>query len=176
MYTLKSQSTGERFLSVWSPLQLKAKPLSLLQWTKGFFKFASVYSNAYPVSTQSLFSYMFKVLDLASSQGDWSFYDREFRKDKGNSGYSFLAHRDDLYTKALTKGNYYRPQHNTSYQSSDSAYRQIPWGYCFAFHSKGNKCNSGAQCKFDHKCYSCKGLKPHPAYNCFHVNSKSVGY
>ncbi len=53
VYTLKSQSTDQGFHPVWSPLQPKAEPLSLLQWTKDFVKFALVYSDAHPGSLYS---------------------------------------------------------------------------------------------------------------------------
>ena len=99
--TLKSKETDEGVIPIWSPVQTKVKPLSLVQWVKAFNKYASVYSNAFPGTYQQLMSYMFNVMDIAENKGDWHFYDRQFRKDHEHCDYSFSAHRVDLYTKAM---------------------------------------------------------------------------
>ncbi len=74
VFTLKSQATDQGFLPVWSPLQPKGKTLSILQWSQAFLKYASVFAESHPEKIQQLFIYMFKILYLASCEGDWQFY------------------------------------------------------------------------------------------------------
>ncbi len=179
VYAMKLQMIYEGFIPVWSPLHLKAKPFSLLQWEHAFNKYASVYAHHYPSSTQALFTYMFKVLDLASSKGDWAYYDHEFRKDKATSGYSFSAHRVNLYAKALMRGasNYsFLPQQCNSFYGATNSGPQITRGFCFGFHTRGSRCFNGSQCKCDHKCFLCKSQKPHPLYNCYQSGGGAGDY
>ncbi len=87
-------------------------------------------------STQAWFTYRFKVLDLTSSKGDWAYYDRELRKDKATSGYYFLAHRVDLYAKALMRGasNYsFHPQQGNSFYGTNQPVQQIHRGYWISY-------------------------------------------
>ncbi len=175
VFTLKSQATDQGFLPVWSPLQPKGKPLSILQRSQAFLKYASVFAESHPENIQQLFTYIFKILDLASCKGDWQFYDREFRKDREQGDYSFSGHRVDLYTKALSKGsgegdidfrtNY---SHNLNIQPF-----QVPKGFCYAYHSKASRCNSN-QCRYDHKCFRCDTGKVHPAFECYQPGGHSV--
>ncbi len=170
VFATKSQMTDEGFKPVWSPLHPKAKPLSVLHWEQAFTKYVSVYANHYPRNTQALFTYMFKVLDLASSKGDWAYLKCEFRKDKATSGYSFSAHIVDLYAKALMRGASnlsFRPQQSNSFYGTNQPGQQIPRGFCYGFHTRGSRCFNGSQCKFGHKCFLCKSQKPHPSYNCY---------
>ncbi len=71
VYALKNQATDEGFLPVWSALQPKSKPLSLLQWSQAFLKYGSVFAEAHPDKLQHIFSYIYKILDLPSCKGDW---------------------------------------------------------------------------------------------------------
>ncbi len=159
MYDMKSLITDEGLMPLSSLLHPKSKPLSVLQCEQAFTKHASAYANHYPNITHDLFTYMFKVLDLASSKWDWAYYDHEFRKDKATSGYSFSAHRVDLYAKTLTREalNYsFCPQKGNSFYGTSHAGQQIPRGYCYGFRIRASTCFNGSQCKFDHKCFLCK--------------------
>ncbi len=71
VYALKNQATDEGFVPVWSPLQPTSKPPSLLQWSQAFLKCGSVFAEVHPDKVQHIFSYMYKILDLASCKGDW---------------------------------------------------------------------------------------------------------
>ena len=169
-YTLTSKMGEDGLLPVWTPFTQKGKPLSLIQWAKCFLKFASVYVRANPEKVQHLFSYMFNILDLATSKGDWAFYDTQFRKQQEMSGYSYFAHRVDLYTKAMTKGQVmdrnFRPS-NSARQSNFRPQGKIPKGYCYAYHSSELRCSNGPQCQYSHRCFTCNSAKGHPEYMCF---------
>lgn len=67
---------------------------------------------------QDIFTYMYKILDIAGSNEEWQFYDREFRKDRVSLGYPFSGHRVDLYTKALTSGQKGSLDNDDRYKSS----------------------------------------------------------
>ena len=45
---MTAQQTDAGLIPTWSPLQPKAKPLSLIDWTKAFAKFGSVYAQSHP--------------------------------------------------------------------------------------------------------------------------------
>ncbi len=120
VFALKGRATDEGLLPVWSDFQPKAKPLSLLLWSKAFVKFASVFVQANPDGVQHLVSYMYKMFDLATWKDDWAFYDREFRKDRDQASYSFSAHRVDLFTKALSNGTGDDTGTDTPYRSNSS--------------------------------------------------------
>ncbi len=160
VYALKNQATDEGFLPVWSPLQPKSKPLSLLQ---AFLKYGSVFAEAHPDKVQHIFSYMYKILDLASCKGDWQYYDREFRKDKVDCGYSFSGRRVDLYTKALAKGGDFTGQDRGKVYTNQPF--RVPKGYCYAYHDKNSRCTN-SPCRYEHNCYRCESSKAHPSFMC----------
>ncbi len=131
VYALRNQATDEGFLQVWSALQPKSKPLSLLQWSQAFLKYGSVFAEAHPDKVQHIFPYMYKILDLASCKRDWQYYDHEFRKDRVDCGYSFSRHRVDLYTKALAKGRDFTGQDEGKVFINQ--HFRVPKGYCYAY-------------------------------------------
>jgi len=142
-----------------------------LDFTRFWKKFIAVYIEKYPDQIHDLLSYELKLAGLNALGGDWKYYDRNFRQDREFNVVSFLTHRSDLYsiaTATLRAPKSTQPfRAGTPGQKSASTY--IPPGYCFAYHTKGQRCEA-AQCPYKHTCNKCS--KSHPAFLCGKITSK----
>jgi len=144
---------------------------TLGQWCDAFLVYLTIYTKKYPSDISKLTSYMASVKLLHSRGGDFLYYDQEFRYlrqihnipwDRVHSGL-WLECRDARTNFKPTRGknNSFRPQSST-YTSNNRV--KVPYGFCFAYHTKGNCTKSN--CTYLHRCFINNCNSVHPSFKC----------
>ncbi len=204
VYGIKGKETDLGFITSLSEVQPKSKPLSIMSWCKAFARFASVNTKlntdaldetfnkpvvdtallheqmtSFIARTQDTFNYLDTILDLASDNADWLYYDKHFRQQLSSNMYNLGAVRSDLYAKAVAGKT--KTQHQTGFspfrayttpkspaKTVTSGTIYVPRGSCIAYHNRGTRCaaKGPSDCQYSHICFKCKDSKPHPAFQC----------
>ena len=161
------------------------KPINNLgSWCNAFMIFLTIYCKKYPLEISNLTQYMNTVKMLAYRNGDYIKYDREFRYLKQtNSAIKWQDTISDLWLECrdpVRVQNSKNQPKNKSNQSNNfrgssgankSNTRNVPLGYCFAFHGRGFCARSN--CMFSHVCFNPNCGERHPVSKCTkgHKNS-----
>ena len=160
---------------------VRAKPkqdLTILQWIEAFSIYTSVYLDSANdlISlrnlTRSLLTYQKEILNMKRLNYDWVNYDRHFRLEREANPFDFATSRTDLlmhYQRptSSSSGDNFRPSQKKSskfFRSNEGT--SLPFGYCFAFHSRDDTCKAGQSCNYNHKCPRCHRI--HPAFRQCH--------
>ncbi|KAK3087254.1 hypothetical protein FSP39_003624, partial [Pinctada imbricata] len=153
----KSPSSNEkekRFVIVEGELVLKSpetrKINDIETWTSAFITFSSIIVSRNPGQAQSLLKYMHLIRTGANRQGGsgWKTYDEQFRYRKGVNTMLEWGEVDNelwlLYMQPV------KPYPNLAESKTL---------YCFNFNYKA--ICTRPNCKYLHKCLTCKGSHPH---------------
>ncbi|XP_068696668.1 uncharacterized protein [Montipora foliosa] len=146
------------------PYHATKKVSNIQQWVSAFNIFVSVYTERYQSETPQLMKYCEVVRDIALSNGDWLWYDEQFRylRQSAPDKYPWDQIHWELWLRA--SANFRRSQSipNKPQTSTRQRFRSnfFPRGTCWTFHA-GKHCQG---CQFEHVCYKC-GAK-HPAIQC----------
>ena len=141
--------------------KLQKKPLTPLGWARAYIRLASEMVRQGKADSQDLLIHMDNVLGLAEERHKWEEYDRSFRSQQVNASYSFAQMRVELYAKAVTPRQLFRPGNNQGQRPSNA--QRLPMGSCFRFHTANQRCEA-VQCQYSHNCPGCGGR--HPRYLC----------
>ena len=146
------------------PYHTTKKVSNIQQWVSAFNTFVSVFTERYQSETPQLMKYCEVVRDIALSNGDWLWYDEQFRylRQSAPDKYPWDQIHWELWLRA--SANFRRSQSFTNKPQTTTRQRFrsnfFPRGTCWAFHA-GKHCQG---CQFEHVCYKC-GAK-HPAIQC----------
>ena len=126
--------------------------------------FVSVYTKRYQSETPQLMKYCEVVRDIASSNGDWLWYDEQFRYLRQSAPDKYLWDQIHWELWLRASANFRRSQWITNKPQTSTRQRFcsnfFPRGTCWAFRA-AKHCQG---CQFEHVCYKC-GAK-HPAIQC----------
>lgn len=159
--------------------------LNFTEWLEAFETYSMVLiesarsRNRIIHLVRTLTTYKRMLIELRRLGYDWLAYDRHFRLDLSKLNYSWATVRQDLlmlYQRHASSQYSFRPQRQTSNAHGRSQATAtpakglntkdgctIPFGYCIAFHTRGERCQAGQNCKFQHACPSCQSR--HPVFN-----------
>ena len=140
--------------------------LCLDQWVTAFNVFVAVYTIRVPNAISSLMKYCEVVRDIASKQGNWRYFDEQFRflRQSKPDRYPWDNVAWELWHQAM-HSSLITSRQNSSYdfrarQPNQRPFQSFPRGVCWRFHS-GQFCRG---CNFKHSCFKCGAV--HPASQC----------
>ena len=142
----------------------KKKALTENQWCQAMDTFIAIYVQRYPHEIGAILSYAQTVKDLMANKANWIWYDQQFRTDREFSLCKWDEVRQDLELRAFRHQSSAYDNNNKPFRSSTSSRRsedKVPPGYCYAYHTAGQRCNA-PKCTYKHNCPKCRG--PHPAF------------
>lgn len=141
-----------------------SKSLPVHAWAKAFNRYTAIMSIQFPNCSIGMNQHMETVLTIAEQNGNWEFYDVEFRQMIMRGEAEWGSTNLELYLFALMR--------NTSKnQVVSTSSLQIPKGACHKYHTTGF-CSRGVHCQFQHKCTGC--LDNHPRYRCPSPGNKQI--
>ena len=144
----------------------KRKNLTIDQWLTAFNVFVAVYTVKAPNSISSLLKYCEVVRDIAAKQGNWRYYDEQFRFlcQSKPERYPWDNVAWELWHQALHSSLVVSRQHNNydfrTRRLKQHPFQSFPKGVCWRFHSR-QFCRG---CSFQHSCFKCGAH--HPAIQC----------
>ena len=110
---------------------------------------------------RGLLTYARAIRLMARQNLDWQQYDETFCRDREKTKCSWAEVRYDLHLQFRQPNPPPKPaQTDRPLVTSDG--RKLDKGQCYAFHTKGIRCQYGTQCKYTHKCKTW-GAR-HPSY------------
>ena len=146
-------------------------------WCDAFLVYLTIYCAKYPSDLSKLTSYMSTVKLLNSKNGDFLYYDQEFRYLRYKRNIPWDEVHSGLWLECKERGppnqgrnnNFNKPRNNNSFRAPQGTGQstgqktpkiKVPYGFCFAFHNKGECKKDG--CTYLHKCfaYGCTGSHP----------------
>ena len=146
-----------------SLLPKKPRVLTEREWNSAFDEYIAVYCRKFPELLYDLLTYGKFVKNLMAKGHNWVYYDSKFRRDREHSKCPWTVIRVDLKIEAAQFTEVRKtPFRNQRYPTKNEN-EKIPFGYCFYFHSKNQRCDR-ANCKYKHECTLCS--KRHPNYLC----------
>ena len=144
----------------------KRRSLSIDQWLTAFNVFVAVYTIKVPSAISSLMKYCEVVRDIAAKQGNWRYYDEQFRflRQSKPDRYPWDNVAWELWHQALHSSlTPARSPYNSDFRSrrpNQRPFQSFPKGVRWRFHS-GQFCRG---CSFEHSCFKCGAV--HPASQC----------
>lgn len=129
------------------------------EWVSAFAIFSCVYTAKYPAEVGKLLKYTENVRMIAAQQGNFGFYDSNFRKLRQTVPIAWDTFHTELYLKSMQM-----PFQSVSLQGKGGSatrpgnQQRFPNGYCYRFHG-GDPCDGS--CGYKHKCFRCQGGHPH---------------
>ena len=143
----------------------KRKQLTEREWSQAMDVFIAIYTEKYPDQTNAMLTYARNVRDLMSNRANWAWYDTQFRADREFTHCPWDEMRQDLELRA------FRPNQaihdptfrntQTNHSTRDDRPDRVPTGYCFAYHSRIQRCTN-SRCSYKHTCPRCRA--PHPLF------------
>ena len=183
-YALQMSQDNDRKLEV-VPIA-KKKVLKFEEWSQAFNYYRDCLLTKYHdqphkliEASNDLTAYRDQIYNLYKANFDWRFYDMNLRKQK-RIGAPFAEIRNELHVQAIANGaeamiSAHVAQASSSQDSKRGKFRpptgrevvewdtSIPFGFCFAYHTKGRYCNN-TSCPHDHRCPKCHAQ--HRQYLC----------
>ena len=144
----------------------RRKNLTIDQWLTAFNVFVAVYTVKAPNSISSLMKYCKVVRDIAAKEGNWHYYEEQFRflRQSKPEHYPWDNVACKLWHQALHSSLVVSHQHNNhdfqTRRPNQRPFQPFPKGVCWRFHS-GQFCRG---CSFTHSCFKCGAH--HPAIQC----------
>lgn len=154
------------------PVHKPKRIASFGQWASAFNTFVAVYTVSFPASAPALMKYCEIVRDLANKQGNWRWYDEQFRFLRQSEPKSFPWDNVhwELWFQSLpisqSSAARLTPANNPV-KPRTAASAPFPKGFCWKFAS-GEFCGG---CKFKHSCHKCSGS--HRASECTSSNFRT---
>lgn len=150
------------------PIQKPKRIASFGQWASAFNTFVAVYTVSFPTSAPALMKYCEIVRDLANKQGNWRWYDEQFRFLRQSEPKSFPWDNVhwELWFQSLpiSQSSARLTLAHNPVKSRAAVSAPFPKGFCWKFAS-GEFCGG---CKFKHSCHKCSGS--HRASECTSSN------
>lgn len=147
----------------------KKKFMSIEEWTDAFNVFSAVYKMKFPEQSEHLSSYLNTVRKISSENGNWYYYNTNFRRIKQSIGLQWDQIHSELYVTALTR-KLKQPFRQGRDLSAGGRSRTIIKGTCNRF-NRGTECSG---CDYRHICRHCGGK--HPGYRCWREHSSRYNY
>ena len=139
------------------PVHKPRRIASFGQWASAFNTFVAVYTVSSPASAPALMKYCEIVRDLANKQGNWRWYDEQFRFLRQSEPKSFPWDNVhwELWFQSLpiSQSSARLTPANNPVKSRTAISAPFPRGFCWKFAS-GEFCGG---CKFKHSCHKCSG-------------------
>ena len=133
-------------------------------WLDAFLTYSAVVITAIPSEALGILHHIATVQRLQKVDGDWLYYDRQFRQRRANRRTPFSEFRQTLYDEAREKNKLSSVSIPTTHVTNRFSSRiDVPKGYCYDYSNSGS-CRNGVNCKFLHRCPSCRAK--HPAVYC----------
>lgn len=151
----KVSENGTAFKVIQKTQTNSNKELPLNAWVKAFNRFTAIRSIQFPDSSIGMNQHMETVISIAEQNGDWNFYDVEFRHMISKGEARWGSTNLELYLNALMMKNVSKNTNASNFQ--------IPKGACVKFHTTG-VCARDKHCQYQHKCTGC--LNNHPRFRC----------
>ena len=151
----------------------KRRSLTIDQWLTAFNVFVAVYTIKTPSAISSLMKYCEVVRDIAAKQGNWRYYDKQFRflRQSKPDRYPWDNVAWELWHQALHSSlTTSRPNSNNDFRTrrpNQRPFQSFPKGVCWRFHA-GQFCRG---CNFKHSCFKCGSV--HPATQCTATRSNT---
>ena len=142
----------------------KPKPynLTIEQWDEAFLIYMAIYTQRYNVCP-AMCTYMRDVKVLAQHDGNFRYYDEQFRLYRQSTHDPWDTIVYGLYFQATNPIRPKRTQNPTATVTSKSPFR-VPRGFCVAYHTSNNFCKSPQKCQYKHACPNCS--EKHPMFKC----------
>ena len=141
------------------------------QWASALNTFVAIYTVSFPASAPAPMKYCEIVRDLANKQGNWRWYDEQFRFLRQSEPKSFPWDNVhwELWFQSLpiSQSSARLTQANNPVKNRTAASTPFPKGFCWKFAS-GEFCGG---CKFKHNCHKCSGS--HRASECTSSNFRT---
>ena len=150
--------------------------ITIEQWTDTFAKYASVMRIKYSESAEALAQYSATVRSIAKSNGNWYYYDTQFRKLRHSTPMPWDVIQHELYFRSLNHKPSFRgrqgfqSQNSTQNQNATPNQNSTPRKFCFKF-NRGEHCGG---CSFQHACSFCGGTN-HAVTRCFKLRRSDQG-
>ena len=154
-------------------VKTKRRSLTIDQWLTAFNVFVAVYTIKTPSAISSLMKYCEVVRDIAAKQGNWRYYDEQFRflRQSKPDRYPWDNVAWELWHQALHSSlTTSRPNSNNDFRTrrpNQRPFQSFPKGVCWRFHA-GQFCRG---CNFKHSCFKCGSV--HPASQCTATRSNT---
>ena len=138
----------------------KRRSLTIDQWLTAFNVFVAVYTIKTPSAISSLKKYCEVVRNIAAKQGNWRYYDEQFRflRQSKPDRYPWDNVAWELWHQALHSSlTTSRPNSNNDFRTrrpNQRPFHSFPKGVCRRFHA-GQLCSG---CNFKHSCFKCVDL------------------
>ena len=153
------------------PVHKPKRIASFGQWASAFNTFVAVYTVSSLASAPALMKYCEIVRDLANKQGNWRWYDEQFRFLCQSEPKSFPWDNVhwELWFQSLpiSQSSARLTPANNPVKSRTAISAPFPRGFCWKFAS-GEFCGG---CKFKHSCHKCSGS--HRASECTSSNFRT---
>ena len=147
----------------------KKRFMTIEEWTDAFNVFSAVYKIKFPEQSEHLSSYLNTVRKISNENGNWYYYDTNFRRIKQSIGLQWDQIHSELYVTALTR-KLKQPFRQGRDLSAGGRSRTIIKGTCNRF-NRGTECSD---CDYRHICRHCGGK--HPGYRCWKEHSSRYNY
>lgn len=146
------------------PVHKPKRIASISQWASAFNTFVAVYTVSFPASAPALMKYCEIVRDLANKQGNWRWYDEQFRflrqSEPKNFPWDHVHWELWFQSLPISQSSARLAPTNNPIRSRTAVSVPFPKGFCWKFAS-GEFCGG---CKFKHSCHKCSGS--HRASEC----------
>ena len=146
----------------------KPKTLTLQQWEDCFLTYMAVYADRHKDVTSDMCTYMRDVKEIGRRNGNFLYYDEQFRQERATTHCSWAAVHNGLHFQATTP--FPAPQKPTSQYRHNTT--KIPTGFCNNYHTRGVVCQT-QRCRYKHVCPNCD--ERHPVYRCQSKNNSGKG-
>ena len=154
-------------------VKTKRHSLTIDEWLTAFNVFVAFYTVKTPSAIPSLMKYCEVIRDTAAKQGNWHYYDEQFRflcQSKPDR-YPWDNVAWELWHQALHSSlTTSRPNSNNDFRTrrpNQRPFQSFPKGVCWRFHA-GQFCRG---CNFKHSCFKCGSV--HPATQCTATRSNT---
>ncbi|MEW8544673.1 MAG: hypothetical protein AB2693_14195 [Candidatus Thiodiazotropha sp.] len=142
----------------------KKKFMTIEEWTDAFNVFAAVYRIKFPEQSEQLSSYLNTVRKISNENGNWYYYDTNFRRIRHSIGLQWDQIHSELYVTALTR-KLKQPFRQSRDLPASGRSRTVIKGTCNRF-NRGIECSG---CDYKHICRHCGGK--HSGYRCWREHS-----
>ena len=144
----------------------KRKYMSIEQWTDAFNVYMSVYRLKFPDQSEQLSTYLNTVRKIALENGQWHYYDTNFRKIRQSIGLQWNQIHSELYVTAMMRKQKQPFRSNRDLPATSRSRSS------FAIKNTCHKFNRGSECSgcvYKHMCRHCGGR--HPGFKCWKEHS-----
>ena len=136
------------------------KVLSEIQWGMAWDIYMAIYLEKYQDQLQQMITYHHNIMKLMNGGANWRTYDFQFRVDREYQQCPWDTVRVDLERDAYLGLGVARTSTHSFRGNNYKTSPQIPRGYCYAYHTHGQRCDNIYTCKHKHTCPTCHERHP----------------